>query len=562
MKDAPTKRLAALLGVLSAGLSALVVRPVNSYRGFMLKSSATAQTPALIVLGALTAALGAMRRSRFAMVSGVLGASVGTYYITRVTSSHDGLERAFGPDWKQRIRPDAERRMLQHRWSMRLPRVPAPRWVRDVPFWTIPGTDRQLLADIWEPAAGVERTGTAIVYLYGGSWHFFDKDVLTRPLFRQLTAQGHVVMDAAHRSCPETDVIGMVGDVHRAVAWIKANAERYGIDPERVVVMGGSSGAHIALLAAYAPHEPNLVPEELHGADTSVMAVVSWYGIPEMASAVERWLGQEAATSSPQVWDRKEPGKVANLLNVLMMRRPLTAAQSPPAPPVRQLVRNLLGVEPGESATAMYDLASPIHHVNPACPPTLMFQGTHDAVVPLEAARRLHRSLEAAGVPVVYVEYIWTEHAFDVMYPPLANPAAKAALYDLERFLVAVANTNRKREPPDVSQIPVGALEPSEGSRAGDVSRSRLRCDRRSGRRRTERLPRLRWRRVRASVGTPGIRRSHVARSGSPRSLRSSTSKSRGDVCLVRGRPRDAEPGEERGGEPERFGARALGGGA
>ena len=435
------KRLAALLGVLSAIFSALVVRPANSYRGFIGKSTATAQTPALTVLGVLAAALGAMRRSRFAMITGVLGASVGTYYTTRVTTSHGGHERAFGPDWKQRIHPDAERRMLQHRRSMRLPRVPVPRWARDVPFWTIPGTDRQLFADIWEPVAGVERTGTVIVYLYGGSWHFFDKDVLTRPLFRQLTAQGHVVMDAAHRSCPETDVIGMVGDVHRAVAWIKANAERYGIDPERVVVMGGSSGAHIALLAAYAPHELKLVPEELRGADTSVMAVVSWYGIPEMASAVERWLGQEAATSRPQVWDRKEPGRVANLLNILMMGRPLTAAQSPPAPPVRQLVRNLLGVEPEESAEAMYDLASPIHHVNPACPPTLMFQGTHDAVVPLEAARRLHRSLDAAGVPVVYVEYIWTEHAFDVMYPPLANPAAKAALYDLERFLVVVANT-------------------------------------------------------------------------------------------------------------------------
>src|SRR5512134_2960803 len=200
--------------------------------------------------------------------------------------------------------------------------------------------------------------------------------------------------------------------------------------------------AFIALLAAYAPHEPTLVPEELRGANTSVMAVVSWYGIPEMASAVDRWLGQEASTaSSPEVWERHEPGKVANLLNTLMMGRPLTAAQSPPAPPVRQLVRNLLGAEPEQAATAMYDLASPIHHVHPACPPTLMFQGTHDAVVPLEAARRLHRSLEAAGVPVVYVEYVWTEHAFDVMYPPLANPAAKAALYDLERFLVVVANT-------------------------------------------------------------------------------------------------------------------------
>ena len=92
-------------------------------------------------------------------------------------------------------------------------------------------------------------------------------------------------MDAGHRSCPETDVIGMVGDVHRAVAWIKANAARYGIDPARVVVMGGSSGAHIALLAAYAPEHPRLIPDELKGVDTSVMAVVSYYGIPEMLAS-------------------------------------------------------------------------------------------------------------------------------------------------------------------------------------------------------------------------------------------------------------------------------------
>ena len=73
MKDAPTKRFAAFLGVLSAGLSALVVRPVNSYQGFILKSTATAQTPALTVLGALTAVLGVIRRSRFAMITGNLG---------------------------------------------------------------------------------------------------------------------------------------------------------------------------------------------------------------------------------------------------------------------------------------------------------------------------------------------------------------------------------------------------------------------------------------------------------------------------------------------------------
>jgi acetyl esterase/lipase len=434
------RRLAALLGAASAISSALVVRPVNSYRGFMVKSAATAQTPVLTLLGAVTAGIGLRCRSRVATMSGLLAATVGTYYIMRVTADHDGFERAFGADWRRALPPGAERQMMRRRRSLRLPRVSDPRWERDVPFWTIPGTDRELLADIWEPAAGVERTGTTVVYLYGGSWHFFDKDVLTRPLFRQLTAQGHVVMDAAHRSCPETDLIGMVGDVHRAVAWMKANAERYGIDPDRVVVMGGSSGAHIALLAAYAPHDAELVPAELRGADTSVMAVVSWYGIPEMASAVKRWRDQARATSAPQRWERKAPSTTANLVNRLIMGRSLTAAQSPPAPPVPQLVRNLLGDEDQQSRM---DAASPIHHVSPACPPTLMFQGTHDAVVPLEAARRLHRSLETAHVPVVYVEYLWTEHAFDQMYPPLANPAAKAALYDLERFLACVPTHTR-----------------------------------------------------------------------------------------------------------------------
>ena len=200
--------------------------------------------------------------------------------------------------------------MLKRRRSRRLPRVPEPAWTREAPFWTIPGrSDRRLLADVWEPPAGVERSGTGIVYLYGGSWHFFDKGVLTRPLFRQLAARGHVVMDAAHRSCPETDVAGMVGDVHRAVAWMKANAGRYGVDPGQVVVMGASSGAHVALLAAYAPHQPRLRPEELRGVDTSVKAVVSWYGIPELASAVERWLGQESASSSTRSGSGGSPAR-------------------------------------------------------------------------------------------------------------------------------------------------------------------------------------------------------------------------------------------------------------
>lgn len=465
------KHLATVLGLLSSGIAALVLRPVNSYQGFMGKSTATANTPALALLGATAAALGVKQRSLAAIASGAFGAAVGTYYIRLVTAPHEGFERAFGPEWKRDLPPNAEQRMLPRRLTWRLPRVPEPRWTRDIPFWTVPGTDRQLLADIWQPPVGVEPTGAVIVYLYGGSWHFFDKDVLTRPFFRQLAARGHVVMDAGHRSCPEVDVTGMVGDVHRAVAWIKANAERYGVDPERVVLMGGSSGAHIALLAGYAPHEQRLVPEELRGTDSSVMAVVSYYGIPDMYSTCERWLAQEASGPPPvpASTPRQEPGKVADVFSKLMMGRTLTVAQSPPAPPVRQLMHNLLGGMPAD-VPEMADLASPIQHVSPDCPPTLMFQGTHDAVVPLDAARRLSRALEAAGVPVVYVEFPWSEHAFDLMYPPLGNPAAKAALYDVERFLACVAHGKRDRIPAPRAQMAAASVDGRSSARSDSLA--------------------------------------------------------------------------------------------
>ncbi|WP_246872632.1 hypothetical protein [Rhodococcus sp. DMU1] len=183
------KNLATFLGVLSAVFGAIVLRPVNSYQAFMWKSTATAQTPGLVLLGSLAAVLGMKQRSPLAVITGTLGAGIGVTYIQRTVAPHNGFARAFGRDWQRRIPPEAEQRMLRRRLTWRLPRVPEPRLTRNVPFCTIPGTNRRLLADIWQPPVGVESSGTAIVHLYGGSWHFFDKDVLTRPLFRQLAGQ-------------------------------------------------------------------------------------------------------------------------------------------------------------------------------------------------------------------------------------------------------------------------------------------------------------------------------------------------------------------------------------
>jgi acetyl esterase/lipase len=97
---------------------------------------------------------------------------------------------------------------------------------------------------------------------------------------------------------------------------------------------------------------------------------------------------------------------------------------------------DLVGGQPDE-APDMYDLASPIHHVSAASPPTLLFQGEHDWIVPVASARRLYQALAAAGAPVVYAEFPRTVHGFDLLFPRL-SPAGQAALYDLERFLTCV----------------------------------------------------------------------------------------------------------------------------
>jgi acetyl esterase/lipase len=69
-----------------------------------------------------------------------------------------------------------------------------------------------------------------------------------------------------------------------------------------------------------------------------------------------------------------------------------------------------------------------------------LVHGECDSFVPVASFRRLYEMPVAAGVPTVYVEFPRTEHAFNLLSPPLPWPAGQAALYDLEPFLACVAS--------------------------------------------------------------------------------------------------------------------------
>jgi acetyl esterase/lipase len=344
---------------------------------------------------------------------GILGAGMMIWYVWRCTRDHKGFEDAFGSGWEDQIPPQQAKHMVKRRWSpylrMKAPREPS--WERDIPFWTIPDSDRQLLCDIWRPSNGYV-SGLAFVYLHGSGWGAGDKDFLTRPFFHHLVAQGHTVVDVAYRLVPEVDLYGMIADVKRAVAWTKANASLYGVNPEKLVLGGGSAGCHLALLAAYAPQHPELTPEDLRSADLSACGVVSFYGPTDLAVAYDQWMKQ---AESPR---RPEDFRYAGRLDLLLGGGP-------------------------QDVPEMYQLASPITHVHPGSPPTLLMQGSKDLLVPVDTTCSLYDKLVESGVPAIKVIFPWTEHMFDLILPH-TSPPAQSALYDVDRFLALLLNEEER----------------------------------------------------------------------------------------------------------------------
>ena len=148
------KVLSSGMALLVVGWSALRFFRVRSLTGAALlgpKLLAGALSPILALAGTLSAVLGALIKSPLTMLAGAFGALVSADYVRQTLAPHREFERAFGPDWESRLAPSVAKRLPQRRWPPILSKAPKPRWTRNLPFWTIPETDRQLLCDIWQP---------------------------------------------------------------------------------------------------------------------------------------------------------------------------------------------------------------------------------------------------------------------------------------------------------------------------------------------------------------------------------------------------------------------------
>lgn len=433
--------LAATLGCLAALISIPLFFPFRwpAAAMWILKVYVSSLSFILALTGVSIAVIGLLTGPAFIGWLGMIVAFVyGIHFIsvTRAPSAGTGFDQAFGPQWENSIMPEQKIHLLSRRTVLSLPVVPKPRLEQDLSFATLPDTTRQLLCDVWQPPENVRLSGLAFIYLHGSAFYFLDKDYGTRPLFRHLAAQGHVVMDVAYRLAPETDILGMVHDTKRAIAWIKEQAGAYGIKPSCVVVGGGSAGAHLALMAAYTSDDPQFTPKDLEGKDVRVRAAVSLYAPADLKELYYH--------TNQHLTTRSVPGRPKKAVPTKM---PAWMVKSIGADSHRLgfdkdfkevgTLAPLLGGHPDE-CPERYALLSPVSHVHSGCPHTLLIHGEHDIMAPVYAIRRLHRHLVENKVPVVLHILPQTDHGFDLVLPKIA-PAAHNALYDVERFLALIA---------------------------------------------------------------------------------------------------------------------------
>jgi acetyl esterase/lipase len=424
-----------IMTYLSAMLSITqFIRPTTSAGKIFLwlpKLLGGALSPILGITSVFGALLGLTHRNWKLAGAGLLGAGLAAKFLADIPSAEDQFSATFGNDWQERVDTSAQHFPPTKRKSLLNKPTGVVKFRRNLSWGQNPDTGKSLLADLWEPPVGVSRSGLGVIYIHGSGWRVGDKDMGTRTFFRRLAGHGHTVLDPAYTLWPQADIPSMVQEVNQAILWMKENGPAHGVNPKRIILMGGSAGGHLSLLAAYAPNQQAFKPPP-ECDDTSVRGVVAFYPPVDLLAIYEMIGKQEDLDPNPI-----NKTAFAIMRSIFMVGADAIEEEVKSKFEYGSIFTEMIGGTPDEIPEA-YQLLSPIQHVGPHCPPTLLLQGSDDVFDLAPGVGAIHRHLQAAGVPVILVEYPHTEHGFDLVLPQV-SPVARAAISEVERFLALMA---------------------------------------------------------------------------------------------------------------------------
>lgn len=235
-----------------------------------------------------------------------------------------------------------------------------------------------------------------IVAVHGGGFFAGSKRDYRRHA-RHFVDRNIALVSVDYRLAPSTTHPGQVEDVHCALAWVHQNADRYRLDPSRIVVMGGSAGGYLVGMVATAEGRDRYLtgcPNELPA--KPLAGAVPLYGIFDLT-------------------DLENDG-------------------SPPG--LRGTASRLAGQPYPELTPEVLAGMSPIEQVDGSEPPILAIHGTGDRDIPSAMSERFVTALQTAGVDAELL-LVDGPHGFDV-FQPFEMPPNGEVLAAIEQFVADV----------------------------------------------------------------------------------------------------------------------------
>ena len=243
---------------------------------------------------------------------------------------------------------------------------------------------KPLLLDVVRPA---KPNGLGIVYFTSGGWKSGGPGDFNAMALAPLLRRGYTIFPVYHVSQPEATVMEIVDDMHRAVRWIRTHAADYGIDPARIGVTGGSAGGHLALMIATrgGPGD-DAAADPVDRESSAVQAVAIFYPVTDMTNL---------RGSTEDTGDGGPPKSFRAALD---------------QEPVDMDRWKVTGPE-----------LSPIRYVSKDLPPTLIYHGDADTLVPLDQSQRYQAAAKDAGATVEVVVHPGGGHGWVSMIVDLIH---------------------------------------------------------------------------------------------------------------------------------------------
>ena len=140
------------------------------------------------------------------------------------------------------------------------------------------GGAMDLRCDLYRPQAGTSKRA-ATIHVHGGGFTGGSKETLTERI-RPFAANGYLAIATQYRLLGQAPWPGMLHDVKAAIRWTRTNANRLGIDPDRIFIVGYSAGGHLALTTNGTQNNPEFEGTGGNaGAGTQVAACVAYYPV-------------------------------------------------------------------------------------------------------------------------------------------------------------------------------------------------------------------------------------------------------------------------------------------